>query len=148
MIPLEDISTRIAAVIKSTGLKQADFAQRIHLSRGFVSGLAIGTQKPSDRTISDICREFGVNEVWLRTGTGEMFQPLSRRDRIASFVGNALQDESDSFQLKLIDALAVLTAEDWAALAKVVNRLASAWQNQGDQADAQSSQEESISEND
>ena len=77
-----------------------------------------------------------------------MFQPLSRRDRIASFVGNALQDESDSFQLKLIDALAVLTAEDWAALAKVVNRLASAWQNKGDQADAQSSQEESISEND
>ncbi len=143
MILLEDISTRIAAVIKATGLKQADFAQRIHLSRGFVSGLAIGTQKPSDRTISDICREFGVNEIWLRTGAGEMFQPLTRRDRIASFVGNALQDEPDSFRLKLVDALAALTPEDWAVLAKIAHRVESEWQSKKDQADAQSLQGES-----
>lgn len=101
-----------------------------------------------DRTISDICREFGVNEIWLRTGVGEMFQPLTRRDRIASFVGHALQDEPDSFRLKLIDALAALTPEDWAVLAKMARRVESEWKSKKDQAGAQSSQEESISEND
>lgn len=77
-----------------------------------------------------------------------LFQPLTRRDRIASFVGHALQDEPDSFRLKLIDALAALTPEDWAVLAKMARRVESEWKSKKDQAGAQSSQEESISEND
>lgn len=27
----------------------------------------------TDRILYDICREFNVNEFWLRTGEGEMF---------------------------------------------------------------------------
>lgn len=100
---MDDINVRISECIKSMNIKKTEFAARINVSQAFVSQLTNGTSRPSDRTISDICREFGVNEIWLRTGVGEMFQPLTRRDRIASFVGHALQDEPDSFRLKLIE---------------------------------------------
>ena len=145
---MDGINVRISECMKSMNIKKTEFAARINVSQAFVSQLTSGTSRPSDRTISDICREFGINEIWLRTGSGEMFQPLTRRDRIASFVGHALQDEPDSFRLKLIDALAVLTPEDWAVLAKMAPRVESEWKSEKDQADAQSSQEESISEND
>ena len=34
-----------------------------------------GRNEPIDSVVSLICREFGVNEEWLRDGTGEMFTP-------------------------------------------------------------------------
>lgn len=140
---MENVGTRIAKVIKSTGLTQVDFAKRVNLSQGHISGITRGTQRPSDRTISDICREFGVNEVWLRTGQGEMAQAMTRKERIASFVGEALQDESDSYRLLLIDALAALTPKEWEVLAGIAKRVAESRKEKKDQADAQSLQGES-----
>ena len=34
--------------------------------------LESGKNNPSERTILAICREFNVNETWLRTGAGSM----------------------------------------------------------------------------
>ena len=63
--------TRINEVIKRSGLTKTDFAKRLRVSQSFVSKICTGTAIPSDRTIAGICREFGVNEDWLRTGNGE-----------------------------------------------------------------------------
>ena len=70
VLPLHE---RIDALIKALGINQTRFAERINVSRSYVSQMCIGNKVPADRTISDICREFDVNEVWLRTGEGEMF---------------------------------------------------------------------------
>lgn len=67
---MDDINVRISECIKSMNIKKTEFAARINVSQAFVSQLTNGTSRPSDRTISDICREFGVNEIWLRTGVG------------------------------------------------------------------------------
>lgn len=67
------MNERICELIKGLNMKQAEFAKRIGVSRPFVSELCSGRKTPSDRTVVDICREFGVNKHWLYTGEGEMF---------------------------------------------------------------------------
>lgn len=67
--------SRMIAIRKNVGLNQEQFAKRLGLSRSFVNQVETGKKNISDRTISDICREFHVNEIWLRTGEGEMFAP-------------------------------------------------------------------------
>lgn len=64
---------RISYVIQKLGIKKTDFAKALCVSQSMVSLLCSGAAKPSYRTISDICRIFHVNEVWLRTGVGEPF---------------------------------------------------------------------------
>ena len=80
------MNNRIAQVITALGIKKIEFAKKIGISSPFVSELCSGAKKASDRTITDICREFNVNETWLRTGEGEMFipAPTSELEALAS----------------------------------------------------------------
>lgn len=113
---------RIDALIKALGLNQTKFAERINVSRSYVSQMCIGNKIPADRTISDICREFDVNETWLRTGEGEMFIEKSREEEIAAFVGNILKGEPD-FRRRLVSVLARLSVEEWQMLERMAKQL-------------------------
>ena len=113
---------RIDALIKALGLNQTKFAERINVSRSYVSQMCIGNKIPADRTISDICREFDVNETWLRTGEGEMFIEKSREEEIAAFIGNILKGEPD-FRRRLVSVLARLSVEEWQMLEKMAKQL-------------------------
>lgn len=68
------MKTRIHAVRAQADLTMAEFAKRIGMTTSSISLFESGKATPSDRTILSICREFGVNEHWLRTGEGEMFE--------------------------------------------------------------------------
>ena len=71
------MNARIKEVREAKGLSQADFAEMLNLKRNSISLIELGKRNPSDRTILDICNTFSVSEEWLRTGTGEMFEPDS-----------------------------------------------------------------------
>ena len=79
---METMSDRIALVVQKSGLKKVEFARKINVSQSHISRLVSGETAPSDRTIADICRVCGVDEIWLRTGTGEMFAPKTRREEL------------------------------------------------------------------
>jgi len=79
--------------------------------------------QPSDRTIADICREFNINEAWLRTGEGAMCQPVTRDQAITDFMAGILKGEPD-FRTKLIGVLARLSEEEWAMLERRARELA------------------------
>ena len=68
------IGERIKELRKALGLTQTKFGDRIGLKQNSVALIETG-RPTSDQTIFAICREFRVNEEWLRTGTGEMFVP-------------------------------------------------------------------------
>ena len=54
-------------------LTQEEFGKKINIqSRAHISALENGTRNITDRIVNDVCREFGVNEEWLRYGQGEM----------------------------------------------------------------------------
>ena len=118
------MNKRIAQIRKESALSQQAFADRIGITKNFVSLLETGNRVPSDRTISDICREFNINESWLRTGEGEMMRPVSRDEEISSFMGDVMRGESDDFRRRLVAVLAKLDASEWEILEKMALKLA------------------------
>ena len=62
---MSDISERIRKIMDAKGINKSDLARIINVDRSYASRLAAGIREPSDRTISDICREFDINEKWL-----------------------------------------------------------------------------------
>lgn len=114
---------RIQAIIETKKIKKVEFARRLNLSQSFVSDMCSGKSQPSDRTISDICREFDVNEEWLRTGEGEMFVHISRSQEVADFVGNIFKGEADTFKRRFVAMLARLDESDWEVLEKMVEEM-------------------------
>lgn len=119
---MEGINERIAKVIEQTGMTKTAFAEKLNLTQAYVSKLSIGGKFPSDRTIIDICREFDVNEAWLRTGQGEMFIQKSRTDEISAFLGDILRGEPD-FRQRFISVLARMTMDEWKILENKVLEL-------------------------
>lgn len=73
------MQTRIKEVRKSLKLTQTEFGKRIGVKGNTITGYETGTRSPSDAIIISICREFNVNEEWLRTSKGSMFisKPLN-----------------------------------------------------------------------
>lgn len=120
---MSDISSRISTVIKSSGLTKTAFSKKIGLSQPFVSQLASGDASPSDRTIVDICREFGVSEHWLRTGEGEMFVRLSREEEITKFAMSIVRTPDSEFQRRFVSVLAQLTPEQWQLMEQMAHQL-------------------------
>ena len=104
-------------------LTQKEFSNRLGLSENFIWQIEKGERIPSDRTITDICREFNVNEIWLRTGEGGPFQEESRQEQIMKFAAQTIKG-SDEFRKQFVSMLAKLDVEDWEALAKIFTKLA------------------------
>ena len=121
--------TRINEIVKRSGLTKTDFAKRLGVSQPFVSKICTGDATPSDRTISDICREFGVNEVWLRTGEGEPFRETTCEETIMRFAVQTAKG-SDEFKKALVSMLAKLDPEDWENLAKIYAKLSAEYKKE------------------
>lgn len=112
--------SRIKKLRKALDLTQQEFAGRLGIKRNTVANYETGRNDPIDAVVSLICREFNVNEHWLRTGEGDMFIKLSRDEEIAKFIGNALSDESDTFKKRFISMLSKLSESEWELLEKMV----------------------------
>ncbi len=68
---------QIKKLRKTLDLTQQKFGERIGIKGNTVAQYELGRSNPVDSVFSLICREFNVNEDWLRTGNGEMFNPES-----------------------------------------------------------------------
>lgn len=110
---------RIKKIRKELDLTQQEFADKIGIKRGGVANYEIGRNEPADSVISLICREFNVNEQWLRDGTGEMFIEQTRDEQIASFVGSIQASADDSFKKRFISMLSALDETEWEVLEKM-----------------------------
>ena len=67
------MNTRIKEIREYVHLTQAEFAKKIGRTKTFISGVECGVYGMSSKTICSICSTFGVNEEWLKNGTGDMF---------------------------------------------------------------------------
>lgn len=116
---MSNINDRFSEVVRASGLSKTAFGDRINISQQYVSKLT-KSGVPSDRTISDICREFNVSETWLRTGEGEMFNQL---DDDADFLKICEQiNVHDDLIKRVIKAYWGLEENEKAAVRKLIDR--------------------------
>ena len=119
---------RISFVRKNSGLNQTEFAEKLSLTKNYISLIENGNRTPSDRTISDICRTFGVDEIWLRDGIGEPFREKSDEEHIAEVLGGVLAGSEQS-KARLIRAVANLPDELTDAAIQIVQQIAESLQD-------------------
>ena len=106
---MEEMYSRIAQINKDSGLNKTEFGQKIGISQSMASLICSGKATPSDRTISDICRVFRVNESWLRTGAGDPYRAKSRPEELAEIFEDLMVD--DTTKAKIIRSLAEMPDE-------------------------------------
>ena len=120
------MNNRIREVRKAAKVSQEEFGKSLGLSRQFITLVETGERVPSDRTIRDICREYNVNETWLRTGAGEMIASRSREQEMADLVKSLMSDSPESFRSALVTTLLRFDPDgpEWEVLERIYNAIA------------------------
>ena len=113
---------RIREIRKDHNLTQTEFGERIGVKGNTVTGYEKENRIPSDAIILSICREFNVNEEWLRTGQGEKYLRLSRKEAVAAYVGKILGGKVTPLEETLIEFMAETSPQEWEELARIINR--------------------------
>ena len=117
------MNNRIKELRKQLRLTQQQFAERIGSVQNTITGYETGRRVPSGQVIALICREFGVNETWLRTGEGEMFAPVDPENQLMEWAGRVLADSSDSFRARFVRMMMGLTDKEWVVLEEKARQL-------------------------
>lgn len=117
---------RVKEVRKSLGLTLEKFGERIGVTRGSMSNIENGNRNLTEQMTKSICREFGVDYIWLTTGDGEMFVDtdddfIERIDRIM-----AGEDEA---RKNLFKFMLELSDDDIAALDRLMKKAIEFTQN-------------------
>jgi len=100
------MNNRIKLVRESLELTQEDFGGRIGImSRAHISALEKGRRQITERIIKDICREFNINEEWLRTGEGEMFRFDPNYDEAMVYTSELLLGKDNPFYDLIIEIM-------------------------------------------
>ena len=119
------MESRIKMIRKAAHLTQTEFGEQIGVKGNTITGYENGLRTPSDAVIKAICREFNINETWLRTGEGEMHLPVNRDQAITDFMADILKGTPD-FRTKLVGVLARLSVDEWDMLERRARELAEA----------------------
>ena len=108
------MNERIKKIRKSSGLTQAEFADRIKASRDKIASYETGRVVPTDTTLSMISKVFNVSYVWLKTGEGPMEDPTGDRDTMEKLT--TVYQELPERLKTLVDVLADMDPEWWKTL--------------------------------
>ncbi len=122
---MDTINKRIEAVRKSLDLSMDKFGSKIGITRSSVNNLEKGANNPAERTIRLICKEFNINENWLRTGEGQMFNELTREEAITEYIAGLVSDNSKDrdFEKRFFRAMASLSKEQWLVVQEIMDKM-------------------------
>lgn len=119
------MNQRIKELRKILGLSQEEFAAQLGLTRGAITNIEHNKTEPKPLLVQLICKEFKVNEIWLRTGVGDPFQKKERSQEMTELYADLMNDRSESFRTRLITALLRFSPDgpEWAALESIYNSI-------------------------
>ena len=121
------MNNRIREVREHFKLTQTEFGERLGVSRDVIGNIEynrLKNPKQKEPIIKLICSTFGVNEIWLRSGEGEMFQAMNEDEELAAYLGDVMNDEPASFRRRLTMEMKNWTPEVWQMLEEICKRLA------------------------
>lgn len=108
---------RFKELRKVLGMTQQEFADRLAVSRNNIAGYEVGKSAPSESVIRLVCKEFSVNEEWLRTGAGEMFVSQKTNMRVQAWIDRVLAGRPEDIRFRAVSLLADMPEEWWDILA-------------------------------
>ena len=123
------MNERFKEVRKTLGLTQSEFGKSLGISNTAISKIEKGENNVSESNIISICREFGVNEEWLRTGVGgedNMFIKLSAYDKAYNRFGYVMENASASKKAALTMLLELVyrtSDEEWDLIRKEIDEI-------------------------
>lgn len=97
------MNERIKELRKTLGLTLEKFGERLGVRKTAISKIEHGENNVSDQMFKSICREFNVNEEWLRDGSGEMF--IIPEDETAALVSDLLEDSDNEFYQSILEVV-------------------------------------------
>lgn len=114
---------RVKQIRKDNGLTLEKFGEKVGVTKQTISRIENDINSLTDQMVLSICREFDINEEWLRTGEGEKEVALSKEEYITSFVSRILKSKDDSFKKRYISMLSRLDEKGWEALEQVASAM-------------------------
>lgn len=100
-------------------MTQNEFANKLGTGRNNIAKYETGVNEPSNAVVSLICRQFDVNEEWLRTGKGDMYVKVDKEVQLMKWAGNVLKESDESFKKRFVKMLMELDESDWESLEKM-----------------------------
>lgn len=90
-----DCGERVKQIRKSKGMTLEKFGEKVGVTKQTVSRIENGVNALTEQMLLSICREFDVNETWLRNGEGEMFKERSPSEEVGYYVEELLEYDGD-----------------------------------------------------
>lgn len=119
---MKTINERFRYLRECTGLSQEAFAQKARRTRSEIKNIEYGKTQPKEEVIQSICEAHNVNEVWLRTGAGDMYRLSCQENELAATLKKAQSGQNDD-KSRLIRAIAQMPDEEISAFIKIIENL-------------------------
>ncbi|MDE6455483.1 MAG: helix-turn-helix transcriptional regulator [Dysosmobacter sp.] len=113
------INERVKMARKALNLTQIEFGDKVGISQGHLTSIESGKRTVTDKSVIAICATFGINEEWLRTGTGEMF--IASDSTIISQLSS--EYGLDAFEKVLIEGFLKMKPEERTVIKTYVRNL-------------------------
>lgn len=98
-----DLKDRIRSVRNESGLTQSEFGEKIGVKGNTMANYEIGLRTPKEATLLSISREFGVNLEWLRDGTGEMREALTKEQEFTRTAARIVKSHDELIMNMVIE---------------------------------------------
>ena len=114
------LGERIKKVRRYLDLTQSEIGSRIGIKPNSISLIESGNRNASEQVILSVCREFNVNEAWLRTGEGPMFAEVSE-DKELSQIFSAIAVSDDALIKRILRAYWKLSDNEKEIVRKLID---------------------------
>lgn len=118
----ETILDRLRTVLRETGNSQTKLGELLHVTPQYIWKIMNKDCEPSERLILAVAKEFGVNEEWLRNGTGEPHPPKTRGAEIGEIAASAVKSDPEAARKLFTGIFEDLTDGEILLMAEIFNR--------------------------
>ncbi len=109
---------RVKEIRKSLNLTLEKFGEKLGVGKTAISNIEKGSRNLTEQMTKSICREYGVDYIWLTTGEGEMF--VETDDDFMERIDRIMVNENDA-RRNIFKALLYASDDDVEALARIMN---------------------------
>ena len=112
---------RVKEIRKSLGLTLEKFGEKLGVGKTAISNIEKGNRNLTEQMTKSICREYGVDYIWLTTGEGGMF--VDSDDDFFERIDRIMAGE-DEARKNIFKALVDASDEDIAAFQRIIDMFA------------------------